>query len=840
MQASSAALAAWRILFVSQLREQPGRLLIIILVIALGVALGTAVFLVNSAALNDFGLAAKRLVGEADIMVRGPREGFPEALFVELARNPAVRAASPVLELEVAVTGHSETLKVLGLDAFRAATLQPELMAEVGANLFELFQPDSIYLSSSAASALQLSRGGRLEVIVGSRSKSLNVVGVLSQAAYSQSLGLMDIASAQWLFDKIGKLNRIDLQLAEGTDVEGFRAKLASTLPPGVMALAPRVERDRAASATRAYRVNLNMLALVSLWTGAFLVFSTQSLSVLRRRRTLALLRTLGLTRAQLQRALVGEGATIGMAGSILGVVLGALTAALVLRLLAGDLGNGQLRDAAPELSGVGWPMLAFFVIGTAASSVGAWLPARSAARQAPARGLKGGDVQYASSRRYGWRAGTALLVCGSLLALLPPIAGLPLFGYLAVATLLFGAILWVPALTVNALRALPHTRRVVFDTAIAQLRDSVGLSTLSLASIIVSFSLMVAMAIMVYSFRISFEHWLGKLLPADLQMRVPYGNDTAYWSAAEQAALAATPGISRSEFRRTRSLLLDPTRAPITLIARGADPNAALAELPLIKGAERVADTVLNPVWISEALSDLYGYKIGDRIALPVAGEHTFTVAGVWRDYARPFGSVVMSRQTYLAASGDTSATEASLWLEDGAAPGPVESSLRRRLSAGDSAEIVSSSALKERSLRIFDRAFAITYALEAIAVIIGLTGVSFAASSTALARRAEFGVLRHIGMQRKQIIGILACEGFLTSLIGVLYGLLLGAALSLVLVFVVNRQSFNWSIDLAIPTWQLALLSAVLIAAAALTAVWSGRAATAQDAVRAVREDW
>ncbi|MEA3196086.1 MAG: putative transport system permease protein, partial [Gammaproteobacteria bacterium] len=151
-----------------------------------------------------------------------------------------------------------------------------------------------------------------------------------------------------------------------------------------------------------------------------------------------------------------------------------------------------------------------------------------------------------------------------------------------------------------------------------------------------------------------------------------------------------------------------------------------------------------------------------------------------------------------------------------------------------------LTSTALRERSLRIFDRAFAVTYALEAIAVIIGLTGVSFAASSTALARRAEFGMLRHIGMLRSQIVGMLASEGILTSAFGVAYGLALGTALSLVLVYVINRQSFNWSIDLVIPAWQLALLSATLIAAAAITAVWSGRAAMSRDAVRAVREDW
>jgi putative ABC transport system permease protein len=151
-----------------------------------------------------------------------------------------------------------------------------------------------------------------------------------------------------------------------------------------------------------------------------------------------------------------------------------------------------------------------------------------------------------------------------------------------------------------------------------------------------------------------------------------------------------------------------------------------------------------------------------------------------------------------------------------------------------------MTSSAVRERSLQIFDRAFAITYALEAIAVIIGLTGISFAAGSTALARRSEFGMLRHIGMLRRQVIGILAGEGLLMSSFGVLYGVTLGGVLSLVLVYVVNRQSFNWSIDLAVPVWQLAVLSATLIAAAALTAVWSGRAATSQDAVQAVREDW
>jgi putative ABC transport system permease protein len=829
----------WRILLLAQLREQPTRFLVTVLALALGVALGSSVFLVNTSALNEFGLATKRLVGEADIVIRGPREGFAEQVFVDLAHNPSISALSPVLELEVALSGRNDTLKVLGLDPFQAAALQPTLIGDIGDGVFQLFDPDAIYLSSAAAQALQLKRGDPLPVTVGSSARTLRVLGILPEGAYPQPLGLMDIASAQWTFNALGRLNRIDVRLKPGTDVDAVRQDLGKALPPGVLAIAPQVERDRAVTVTRAYRVNLNMLALVALFTGAFLVFSTQSLSVLRRRRSLALLRALGATQSQLRRALLGEGLALGAVGSLLGVILGVLIAAAILKFLTADLGNGQLRAVGASLRAAPLQLLAFFAVGVAVAGVGAWVPARNAARQPPARALKGGDGDYQSVARVGWRSGLGLLLLGAALAWLPSIGGLPIFGYAAIAALLLGAVLLVPAVTLKGLGLAPRTGHIVLDTAVAQLRENVGLSALSLASIIVSFSLMVAMAIMIHSFRVSFDHWLGKLLPADLQLREPFGNDTAFWSSADQASLAAIPGVSRVEFRRTRQLLLDPTRAPVTLIARGASPAQTAAELPLVQSAQAPREN--PPAWISEALQDLYGYQVGDTIAVPLAGRtRSFIVAGVWRDYARMSGSIVISTQTYEAETGDSAANEGSMWLAPGVEAASVVKLLRARLNNGDAVEITTTAALHERSLQIFDRAFAITYALEAIAVIIGLTGVSFAASSTALARRAEFGMLRHIGMLRRQIIGMLADEGILTSAFGVIYGLALGVALSLVLVYVINRQSFNWSIDLDVPARLLALLSLVLISAAAVTAIVSGRAALSQDAVRAVREDW
>jgi putative ABC transport system permease protein len=831
----------WRILLLAQIREQPTRFLVTVLALALGVALGSSVYLVNTSALNEFGLATKRLVGEADIVVRGPREGFPERVFVDLARTASVSYSSPVLELEAALSGRNETLKVLGLDPFRAAVLQPAIIGDIGEGVFQLFRPDAIYLSAAAAQQLKLGRGELLQVTVGSSTKSLRVLGILADGAYPQPLGLMDIASAQWTFNAVGRLNRIDLRLAPGTDVESFRRDLGKTLPAGVLAVAPQVERDRAVTVTKAYRVNLNMLALVALFTGAFLVFSTQSLSVLRRRRSLALLRALGVTRNQLRNALIGEGLSLGVLGSMLGVILGMLIAAAILKFLSADLGNGQLRAAEASLRAAPLQMLAFFAIGIVVAGIGAWVPARNAARQSPARSLKGGDGDYTAVAKTSWRAGVALLVLGSALAWLPPVGGLPVFGYAAIAALLLGAVLLVPTVTMKGLGLAPRTHRIVLDTAVSQLKENVASSALSLASIIVSFSLMVAMAIMIYSFRISFDHWLGKLLPADMQLREPFGNDTAFWSTDDQAKLGMVAGVARVGFRRTRQVLLDPKRAPITLIARGANDGDTAAELPLIRSAPIVPDGKTPPAWISEALQDLYGYKMGDELQIPLAGRiQNFTIAGIWRDYARLSGSVVVSRRAYAAATGDESANEGSIWLNTGADAGAAEKMLRRAVGNGDALEIITSTALHERSLQIFDRAFAITYALEVIAVIIGLAGVSFAASSTALARRAEFGMLRHIGMLRRQIIAMLADEGILTSVFGVVYGLGLGMALSLVLVYVINRQSFNWSIDLSVPVWQLAWLSGALVGAAAVTSIWSGRAALSQDAVRAVREDW
>jgi len=844
----SGAMIEWRlvrvafgVLTLSQLREQPLRLLASLSAIALGVALGAAVYLINAAALSEFEQATRRLIGAPDIVIRGPAAGFDESLFVQLARAPEVDIASAVLEVNVSVAPSNQpALKVLALDPFRASALQPELIGALAGNLTALFAHDAIVLSRAAADQYGLERAGTLGIDVGGEIKRLRVIDILPDDVYPESLGIMDIAAAQWLLGRVGSINRVDLRLRAGNDVTVVRERLGLQLPPGVFAVSPQFERGRASGATRAYRVNLGVLALVALLTGAFVVFSTQWLSVIRRRIAFGLLRALGVTRAELRLALLGETAAGGMFGSVLGVLLGALIAALMLRYLGADLGNRQLSTIGVSLRVHALPVLGFALLGTAAASAGGALPAWLAARRSPALALKAGDAEEDRKRLATTLPGCLLLLCGALLAWLPPIGGLPLAGYLSIAALLFGAVLLVPALTQRLIGALPRTGFAVPDTAFAQLQGSLGSSTVSLASIIVSFSLMVAMAIMVHSFRDSFDRWLVRLLPSDLQLRASLGSETAALTPQVQQRLGALAGIARIEYRRLQPIYLRADRAPVTLIARDLSAHAA-DSLPLVREMPVGAPPAMPSAWISEALQDLYGYAPGQMLEIPLAGQQRrFVIAGVWRDYVRAAGAIVIRRPDYVAASGDRNASEASIWRDPRTSPAALAGAIRAVLGGDQAYELISSPELRERSLQAFDRAFLVTYALEAIAVLLGLLGVGVAASSTALARRAQFGMLRHIGMLRRQVLWMFASEGVALSGIAVLYGLSLGALLSLILVYVINRQSFNWSIDLAVPWRQLAILSLALIAASALTALWSGRAALSRDPIRAVREDW
>jgi len=314
--------AVRRSLLLAPLSRHKGRLALSVLAIALGVALGYAVQLINQAALNEFAAAVQTLSGEADLVVRGPRAGFDEALYPRLARLPEVAVASPVLELEARLPGRREPLRILGLDVFRAARIQPFLPSGEGGDRLDFLRPDRIFLSAAASESLGLKKGDALSVQVGLRVVSLQVAGVLGEAR-RQRFAIIDIGAAQAVFLRSGFLNRIELRLRPGADPERLAGRLRAEMPSGTLIERPDADVERSGALSRAYRVNLNVLALVALFTGGLLVFSAQALAVVRRRAELALLRVLGMTRRSLVAMLLAEAAVIGAMGALAGIAFG-------------------------------------------------------------------------------------------------------------------------------------------------------------------------------------------------------------------------------------------------------------------------------------------------------------------------------------------------------------------------------------------------------------------------------------------------------------------------------------------------------------------------------------
>jgi putative ABC transport system permease protein len=654
-----------------------------------------------------------------------------------------------------------------------------------------------------------------------------------------QRFAVVDIGAAQAIFLRPGLLNRIDLRLRPGADPDRLAGRLRAEMPPGTLIERPDADLERSGAPSRAYRVNLNVLALVALFTGGLLVFSAQALAVVRRRAQLALLRVLGMTRRALVAMLLAEAAVIGATGALAGIGLGHASAALVLQRFGAELGGGYFRGLAPSLV-LDWPALAlFFSLGVLAALLGSLAPALEAARAEPAGALRAGDEERALRRLQPVWPGLAVLLAGAALTQAGPVRGLPFFGYGAIALLLIGTVMLMPRIAVLGFRVAPLFGPVAVRIALAQLRGAPGQAGVSLAAIVASVSLMVSMAIMVASFRQSLDEWLERMLPADLYVRAGPGSDTAFLSPADQRTIAVLPGVRRVEFLRSQRLIVAPDRPPLALLARVVEAEGRVP--PLLGAAHPLKPGDPPAAWVSEVASDIYGWKPGAVIELPLGGRHArFTVAGIWRDYARQQGAVLIERYEYLRHTGDAYANDAALWLAPGTDPASLAREIEARVAGGTNLEISGPGEIREVSLKIFDRTFAVTYALEAVAVVIGLFGLSSSFGALVLARRREFGVLRHIGMTRRQIGSMLAAQGLLVSALGLAVGLSLGWLISLVLIHVVNLQSFHWGMELHLPWQLLAEFVAVMLVLATFTAIASGRRAMSGEAVRAVKEDW
>jgi putative ABC transport system permease protein len=852
-----------------ELLHHPWRSAAALVSVMLGVALAFSVHLINASALDEFSQAVRTVGGQADLEVRGTGAGasLDETLLGLLRQQPDIALASPVLELSTYAQLHASEgkpatrvlLRVLGVDALHVAALAPDLLA-IPATQGErtaLFAPDTVFLNAAASLALG---HGNLQMQQGLQLKQATVAGTVR--AGGSALAVMDVAAAQDFFGQHGRLSRIDIRLKAGADRDAVARRLQQ-LPQWPAGLQPQPPADagaRMGNLSRAYRVNLTVLALIALFTGGFLVFSVLVLSVTRRAQQFALLGVLGLGSSQRLYLVLLEAAALGLLGSLLGLGLGTALAALALQLLGGDLGGGYFSGAAPALQWSGTAALVFTALGVATALAGAWWPARLAQTLPPAQPLKGlGALQ--THTQAAW-VGPALLLAAGLLALAPPLWDMPLGAYLSVALLLVGGIAclpWLVGLLLDRIAPL-LAQRLLPLLAVERARRVRQSAAVAVSGVVAALSLAVALTVMVSSFRQSVSRWLDTVLPAALYVRTAgsgSANELAYFDAAFVQAAAQISGVQRVSAQRSLALNLDASRPVVTLLVRQLrEGNEGTPSLPLV-GDVRPVPVGRIGIYVSEAMVDLYGARLGQDFAplqTAFAGNsgaplQQFFVAGIWRDYARQFGTLAMDSADYARLADDTRANDLALWLTPQGSTAAVEQALRdlaERLApstegqAGALLEFGSASEIRARTLTIFDRSFAVTYWLQAVAVGIGLFGIAASFSAQVLARRKEFGLLAHLGLTRGQILRVVAAEGAAWTTLGAIAGVALGLAVAVVLVHVVNPQSFHWSMELSLPWLRLLGLAAAVVLAGTLTAWLAGRAAAGRDAVLAVREDW
>jgi putative ABC transport system permease protein len=820
-------------------REQPGRLILSLFAVALGVALGLAIHLVNRSALSEFSDAIALVNGQAQRQVTAATGAFDDRVFDNVVQLPGIAAASPIIETTVDI--RSKKVKLIGFDVFRAAAITPELvfiadaLPSQNADNLSGFSGDQIYLSAAALSVIQRKIGDVITVAMGNVKHDFIVAGRLSQVPSGQIIATTDIANLQWRFAKagvewLGKISRIDLKIDEAIDKHKTDEALAKLLAAESKIYnaqlridTPQAATQRMSNVSRAYRVNLAVLGTVALVVGGFLVFSTMALMAHRQIADAAVLSLLGLSALKIKRFMLAQGLAIGLVGSVLGIAMGLGLAHAFLKLLGGDLGGGYFNGSTPQLYFSALDLALFGALGVSVSVAAAWPAANQLVRstQNPTTVLSGMYlINQSGQMKSSSKTEKLLMICIclglALIALkLPAIYDLPLGGFAAMGLLLFVGIAVVPWLTqASANVLLSHLSTKLWKSPALWLgvhrlgRYPHTVST-ALAGIVASVALASAMAIMVHSFRDSVNTWLGNILPADLYIR-----SSAKLLTADQDRIRATPGIERADFLRAQEISMRDDLPKVALIGRSFQSKNINEMLPLVGTTSQPSDDAKNAIQVfgSEAMVDLYGWKQGTTVPSPLGGESWF-IAGIWRDYGRQHGAVVVSLQDLSKITGQMSASDIAIWLTPGVASDDVVKSIKAFPELAQ-AEARSSEAIRAISLKIFDRSFALTYVIEAIAILVAIFGVASTYAGEALSRKKEFGTLAHLGVQSSTVSLQIIFEAFLAITLAVIWGAILGVALAWVLVRRINPQSFHWSMDFAWPI-SLLLFSAVTLVA-------------------------
>ncbi len=726
------------------------------------------------------------------------------------------------------------------------------------ANIFSVFAPDTILVTEAFAARHGLRVGSPFSLVTNSVERTFRVAAVLRPAgaarAASGSIVFMDLAAAQEAFGKTGFLDRIDVVLPASLS-DGDRARVleevSASLPPGVTAGRPERRTETVDRLVRAFRVNLSALGAIALLVGMTFVYNTLSISVLRRRADIGVVRALGASRRAVFAAFLGEGLALGIAGSGLGLLLGAGLAAAALKAVGGTATELYVPSAHPTLRLDPLVLALAFAIGVATSALSALAPALEAAGVEPADTMRHGSVEAVRRRRTRPLAfaGAVLLVLAWAATRPGPVRGLPVFGFVSVFLIVAGASLLAPAAVTLAAGRLDGIALRLFGVearlARANLTGSLSRTSVAVAALTMGLSMMVAVAVMVGSFRTTVSTWVSQTLSSDLFVAPASGRSgPSLGRIPEEAldAIRAVPGVDEVDPFLAFSATKD--GAPYTIGSGLFSFIAKHGNLPLVDGRnpKRVfADALARgDAMVSEPFSEKFHVTTGDAVDLPgPGGPVRVRVAGVYTDYSNDRGTITLDRARFQRIWPLKGAVSAAVTLRPGVSPEEgarrVEQALRGRFAL----RVRTNATLRRLVLRIFDRTFAVTYALEAVAIAVAVLGVFNTLTALVLERRREIGLLRVLGASAARVKRAVRYEAAAIGGLGIAMGLASGAAMALVLVHVINRQSFGWTIAMRWPWTFLAGALALVFATTLLAAARPAGLAAATDAAAALKEE-
>jgi len=825
------------------LARHPWQIGLATLGVALGVAVVVSIDLANASARRAFSLSTEAVTGRTTHQIVGGPEGLPDDVFRRLAVDAGLAGElpmAPVVEGFGAIRGKpgepARIIRILGVDPFSEQPFRPYLNGSAGGDRRTrgfsvdlaplLTRPRAGVLSAATALELGVRPGGTFRLRVGGEPREVDLVGVLEPADESTRRGLadllvMDIAAAQELLGRAGQIDRIDLIIPEGAAGERLLARAAAVLPSGARILRAEALSRSTEEMTRTFRTSLSAMSLLALVCGAFLIYNTMTFSVVQRRTQIGILRALGVTRDQVFALVLAEAAAVALVGTAVGLGAGVFLGRELVRLVTQTINDLYFVLSVRELAVPPLTLAKGAALGIGATLLATLAPAAEAT-QAPPRAVLTRSALEARLRKALPRAaaiGFGLLLLGGALLALP--AGLTM-GFTGLFGVILGCALLAPGATVVLMRLLRVPMGALFGVLGRMSANGVvaalSRTAVAIATLVIAVSVTVGVGVMIGSFRQTVVRWLEASLRDDVYATVPSrGGGFAGVDLDPEVVrrVSALPGIEA--VHTIRRVEIPTEEGPIRLIVLGIDLHG-LSRYELQQGdPDEVWPAFLNEgaIVVSEPFSRRFKVDAGDSFRLPTGrGARTFRIAGVYTDFTSNQGLVMMSRTTYQRFWSDRQLSGFSLALAPGVDPDRTIERLRT-VAGGEALIARPNRALKRISMEIFDRTFRITAVLRLLAGLVAFIGVLSALMALQLERSRELGVLRANGMTPGQVWQLVTSQTGLMGLVAGLLSIPVGLTLAAILIFVINRRSFGWTIHLEVS--PEILLEALLLALAA-----------------------